>query len=158
MLWTAEKGGLVTIRHNEICDLFCELSLLAWKNVVKEPTLQEPSPTQSTEGLAADLAVRGVWQQQCTTMFDVWIIDNDASYSNKQPLNVLTTAVNEKKRNYSKAVRSDTLPLHRWPNGKRTEILPEIFSQSPLHYLGTRSQFNCKLDSCQALLCLPLCY
>ena len=48
------------IRHNEICDLFHELSSLAWKNVVKEPTLPEPSSTQSTEGLVADLAVRGV--------------------------------------------------------------------------------------------------
>ena len=73
--------------------MFCELSSLAWKNVVKEPTLQELSPSQSTEGLVADLAVRGVWQQQCTTMFDVRIVDTDApSYSNKPPLNVLTTA------------------------------------------------------------------
>ena len=69
-------------------DLFCELSSLAWKNVVKEQTLQELSPSQSTEGLVADLAVRGVWQQQCTTL-DVRIVDTDApSYSNKPPLNM----------------------------------------------------------------------
>ena len=37
-------------------------------------------------------------------MFDVRIIDTDSpSYSNKPPLNVLTTADNEKKRKYSKA-------------------------------------------------------
>ena len=71
-------------------------------NVVKELTLQELSSTQSTEGLVADLAVRGAWQQQCTTMFDVWIVDTDSlSYSNKPPLSILTTAENEKNRKYS---------------------------------------------------------
>ena len=82
------KGGLVTVRYNKVRDLFCELSSLPWKNVVKEPTFQEPSSTQSTEGLAANFAVRGVWQQQCTTKFDVQIVDTDSpSYSNEPPLN-----------------------------------------------------------------------
>ena len=50
----------MTIKRNEICDLFSELTSLAWNNVVKEPTLQKPSSTQSTEGLVPDLAMRYV--------------------------------------------------------------------------------------------------
>ena len=105
-------------------DLFCELSSLAWNNVVKEPTLQEPSSAQSTEGLVADLAVRSVWQHQCTSMFDVRIVDTDSpSYSSKSPLSVLITAENEKRGSTLMLVRPATvilppLPLHRWPHGK----------------------------------------
>ena len=143
------KSGLVTIRHDKICDLFCELSSFAWKNVVKEPTLQEPSSTQSTEGLAADFAVRGVWQQQCTTMFDVQIVDTDSpSYFNESPLNVLTTAENENKRKSSKAYEARYCyftPLCLSINGLMGGELNSLFqtlSQSPLHHLGTTSQFN----------------
>lgn len=66
-----KKGDLVTQRHNEIRDLLCDLSSIVWHNVVKEPIIQES--TQSTIGLIADIAVRGVWQRQSTTMFDVRI-------------------------------------------------------------------------------------
>ena len=71
------KGGLVSLRHNEICDLLCELSSIVWNNVVREPVIQESSTTLS-EGLIADLAVRGVWQRQCIAMFDVRILDSDS--------------------------------------------------------------------------------
>ena len=77
------KGGLVSLRHDEIRDLLCELSSIVWNNVVREPIIQESS-TNLSEGLIADLAVRGVWQRQCTAMFDVRILDSDSpSYSNK---------------------------------------------------------------------------
>ena len=54
------KGGLVSLRHNEIRDLLCELSSIVWNNVVREPIIQKSS-TNLSEGLIADLAVRGVW-------------------------------------------------------------------------------------------------
>ena len=72
------KGGLVSLRHNEVRDLLCELSSMAWKNVVKEPLVQEPSPNPPSEGLIADLSVRGVWQKQCTAVFYVRIVDSDS--------------------------------------------------------------------------------
>ena len=100
------KGGLVSLRHNEIRDLLCELSSIVWNNVVREPVIQESS-TSLSEGLIADLAVRGVWQRQCTAMFDVRILDSDSpSYSNKSPQSVVAAAEIEKKRKYSAACES----------------------------------------------------
>ena len=63
----------MSLRHNDIRDLLCKLSTV-WNNVVRESVMQELSTTLS-EGLIADLAVHGVWQRQCTTMFDVRILD-----------------------------------------------------------------------------------
>ena len=36
-----KKGGLVTLRHNEVRDLLCDVSSLAWSQVVKEPVIRE---------------------------------------------------------------------------------------------------------------------
>ena len=96
----------MSLRHDEIRDLLCELSSIVWNNVVREPIIQESS-TNLSEGLIADLAVRGVWQRQCTAMFDVRILDSDSpSYSNKSPQSVVAAAEIEKKRKYSAACES----------------------------------------------------
>ena len=51
--------------------------------------MQELSTTLS-EGLIADLAVRGVWQRQCTSMFEFRILDSDSpSYSKNLPYHLL---------------------------------------------------------------------
>ena len=102
-----KKGGLVSLRHNEVRDLLCELSSMAWSNVIKEPIIQEPSLNPPSEGLVADLSVRGVWQRQCTAMFDVRVVDSDSpSYSDKSPQSVLAIAEREKKRKYIAACES----------------------------------------------------
>ena len=49
-------GGLVTCRHNEVCDTFGDLS---WGPVHCEPIVQEASDDGHT-ALKADLAVWGV--------------------------------------------------------------------------------------------------
>ena len=100
------KGGLVSLRHNEIRDLLCNLSSIVWSNVVREPIIQEPNA--NSEGLVADMATRGVWQRQCTAMFDVRVVDCDSpSYANRTPQAVLTTAEKDKKRKYVAACESN---------------------------------------------------
>uniref|UniRef100_A0A1X7T5Q8 Uncharacterized protein n=1 Tax=Amphimedon queenslandica TaxID=400682 RepID=A0A1X7T5Q8_AMPQE len=49
------------------------------------------------------MAARGVWQRQCTAMFDVRVVDSDSpSYisANRTPQAVLATAENDKKTKY----------------------------------------------------------
>ena len=93
------KGGLVSQRHNEIRDLLCDLSSMAWSNVTKEPVVTEPSSDSSGGGLIADFAVHGIWQCQSTALFDVRITDSDSpSYADKPPFDVLLSAKREKKR------------------------------------------------------------
>ena len=100
------KGGLVSLRHNEIRDLLCDLSSIVWSNVVREPIIQEPNA--NSEGLVADMAARGVWQRQCTAMFDVRVVDSDSpSYANRTPQAVLTTAEKDKKKKYVAACESN---------------------------------------------------
>uniref|UniRef100_A0A1X7VJI9 Uncharacterized protein n=1 Tax=Amphimedon queenslandica TaxID=400682 RepID=A0A1X7VJI9_AMPQE len=49
------KAGLVSQRHNEICDLLCDLSSIARNNVMREPIIQERNVTTNSEGLVADV-------------------------------------------------------------------------------------------------------
>ena len=80
---------------------------MAWNNVVKEPIIQEPSLNPPNEGLITDLVVQGVWQRQCTAMFDVHLVDsNSPSYSDQSPQSVLASAEREKKRKYIAACQS----------------------------------------------------
>ena len=59
-------GGLVTHRHNEVHDVFGDLSSLVWGPVHCEPIVSEASDDGSA--LKADLAVCGVWQPQCDAL------------------------------------------------------------------------------------------
>ena len=75
------KGGLVTQRHNEIRDLIHDL---VWSQTTKEPIVQEGSTSQ--DALVADIGVRGVWQYQSYTLFDIRFVDSDTpSYLGKTP-------------------------------------------------------------------------
>ena len=68
-----KKGGLVTQHHNEVRDVI-DLSSLVYKEVIKEPIVQEADVTS----LIADLSIRGVWQPQTVGLFDVRVTDSDA--------------------------------------------------------------------------------
>ena len=86
---------------------------IAWNNVVKEPIIQEPSLNPPNEGFITDLAVEGVWQRQCSAMFDVCIVDSySPSYSDKSLQCVLAIAEREKKRKYIATCILHTVSCH----------------------------------------------
>ena len=92
-------GGMVTRRHNEVCDAFGDLVSLVWSPVVKEPVLRDRSA--GADALIADLCVCGVWGPQIKALFDIRVVDTDArSYCARSPKDVLGTAEGEKKRKY----------------------------------------------------------
>jgi uncharacterized C2H2 Zn-finger protein len=94
-----KTGGLITRRHNEIRDLFCELCQHAWGNVTKEPLI-----SQNDCGLRADLSCRGVWVAQREALFDIRVVDTDApSYLPHPVTTILKSAEKEKQRKYSNA-------------------------------------------------------
>ena len=54
--------------------------------------------------MVADLSVRGVWQPQATTFFDVQVVDSDAnSYLHRDVGAVLSSIEHTKKQKYSQA-------------------------------------------------------
>jgi len=53
------KGGLIIQHHNEVRDVFGDLSTLVWGQVVSEPVVRDTSV--DSEALIADLGARGVW-------------------------------------------------------------------------------------------------
>ena len=98
------KGGLVTRRHNEVRDEIADLAQMAYGSsaVRIEPTIREG--TTSTEGLRADISVRGVYESQVEASLDIRVTDTDAeSYKLKSVLQVLKSQETEKKRRYKKA-------------------------------------------------------
>jgi len=52
-------GGLISRRHNEVCDAFGDLASLVWSPVLKEPVVRDGSAGNS-DTLIADLCIRGV--------------------------------------------------------------------------------------------------
>ena len=93
------KGGLVIQRHNEIRDLISDLSSIVWSQVVKEPLIGDES--SNNECLKADIGIRGAWQSQSMSLFDVRVLDSDApSYLQRNPEVVLRNAEREKKLKY----------------------------------------------------------
>uniref|UniRef100_A0A1X7SXQ2 Reverse transcriptase domain-containing protein n=1 Tax=Amphimedon queenslandica TaxID=400682 RepID=A0A1X7SXQ2_AMPQE len=93
-----KKGGLIR-------DVLYDMSSLAWSQVIKEPVVKEAQ--NGLDGLIGDISVRGVWQSQSTTIFDVRVVDSDApSYTGKPPLQVLKTAERDKKNKYGEACNS----------------------------------------------------
>ena len=48
-----------------------DLASLVYKEVVKEPIVQEANEAEGVPSLIADLSIRGVWQPQTVVLFDV---------------------------------------------------------------------------------------
>ena len=97
-----KKGGLVTQCHNEVRDALGDLAAIVYKDVVREPIVQE---ADDSRGRPALISIRGVWQPQTAALLDVCVIDTDAqSYASRTVDAVLCSAEQEKKRKYSAAV------------------------------------------------------
>ena len=68
---------------------------------MREP---EPNDQENVPALVADLSVRGVWQPQAATFFDVQVVDSDAnSYLHRDVGAVLSSIEHTKKQKYSQA-------------------------------------------------------
>ena len=108
------KGGLVTQRHNEICEAFGDLSSLSWSQVIREPVVKEANFKTESLTLVSDLSVRSVWVPQSEALFDVRIIDTYAwSYLDRPPLDVLSATESEKKK-YHQACLTGGLSSHHY--------------------------------------------
>ena len=96
-----KKGGLVSLRHKEVRNLLCELSSMAWSNVVKKTINEEPSlnPLARASSMICLYKVSGKGNALPCSMF--MFVDSDSpSYSDKSPQSVLLAiAEREKKRN-----------------------------------------------------------
>ena len=93
-----KKGGLLTLRHNEIRDAVGDLASLVWKDVQREPVIRENNPQDETPPLISDLFCRGVYDRQGAASFDIGVSDTDAiSYQNRSPMSVLHSAEVEKR-------------------------------------------------------------
>ena len=101
---SCRKGGLVVQRHNEVRDTVGDLASLVWSKVRREPIIRESNYSTDSTALVADLGVRGVWSPQSEALFDVRVVDTDASsYCDRTPTAVLKSAEREKKTKYSEA-------------------------------------------------------
>ena len=101
------KGGLVIQRHNEVRDALGDLASLAYKDVIREPIVQEANDACGIPSLVADLSIRGVWQSQTVALFDIRVIDTDApSYLHRDVASILSSAEEEKKRKYNDAAEA----------------------------------------------------
>ena len=76
-----KKGGLVTQRHNEVRDVIGDLASVVFKEIVKEPVVQEANDAEGVPSLIANLSIRGVWQPQTVALFDVRVTDTDALFT-----------------------------------------------------------------------------
>ena len=99
-----KKGGLVTLRHNEVRDALGDTASMAYKDVVREPIVREANDSLGMSALIADLGVRGVWQPQTEALFDIRVVDTDAqSYTEHSVEAVLSSAEQAKKTKFTQA-------------------------------------------------------
>ena len=99
-----KKGGLLTLRHNEIRDALGDLASLVWKDVKSEPVTREYNPQDETPAIIADLFCRGVYVRQGGASFDIRVSDTCAvSYQNRMAMSVLHSAEVKKKTKFSDA-------------------------------------------------------
>lgn len=91
-----KKRGLVTQRHNEVRDVIGDLASIAYKEVLREPIVQE---AESVLSLITGLSIRGVWQPQTMALVSVCVTDTVARVIDA----ILSSAKEEKQRKYSEA-------------------------------------------------------
>ena len=78
-----------------------------YKEVIREPIVQEANDACGIPSLVADLSIRGVWQSQTVALFDIRVIDTDAPlYLHRDVASILSSVEEEKKRKYSDAAEA----------------------------------------------------
>ena len=78
-------------------DAIGDLASIAFKDVIREPVVQEADKARGIPALIADLGIRGIWQPQTEALFDILVVDTDAlSYIKRTVEAVLQTAEQEK--------------------------------------------------------------
>ena len=56
-----KKGGLVTQRHNKVCDSLGDIASLVYQDVLREFVVRKVNEPRGTVPLIADLRIRGLW-------------------------------------------------------------------------------------------------
>ena len=59
-------------------DALGDLASIAFKDVIREPVVQEADNARGTPALIAHLDIRGIWQPQTEALFDILVVDTDA--------------------------------------------------------------------------------
>jgi hypothetical protein len=119
------KGGLVTMRHDDLKEEFMSLCKQAFRpsKVYGEPIINSnrnnaetnARETEDMTELRGDVAVHGFWNINKTTIFDVRVCDLDAtSYIKKDPQKAFAQMIKTKTTKYDNACklrRMDFTPL-----------------------------------------------
>ena len=104
-----KRGGLVIIRHNNICDFEANLLRQVCNDVETEPPLQ-PLEGENIAGLTGDEArpdvrARGFWRHGQNAYFDIRVTNaNSDSQANMTAAKVYAKHEAEKKRNYNQRI------------------------------------------------------
>ena len=80
-------------------DALGDLAAIVYKDVVREPIVQEADDSSGRPALIADLSIRGVWT---VALLDVRVVDTDVQSHASCTVDVVLEQ--EKKRKYSAAV------------------------------------------------------
>ena len=113
MLLIVKKVALLPSAIMKCRDALGDLAAIVYKDVVREPIVQEADDSSGRPALIADLSIRGVWQPQTAALLDVRVVDTDAqSYASRTVDAVLCSAEQEKKRNTQQLLKIDVLHLH----------------------------------------------
>ena len=122
----------MTQHHNEIRDLIHDLTTFVWNQTTKEPIVREASRNPPQDALIVDISTRVAWQPQYTAIFDIRVIDSDAtSYLSKTPEAVLRSAEREKKLKYNtacEAKHASFTPLCITSDGHNGDEMKDILS------------------------------
>ena len=120
-----KKGGLVTARHNKLCDRVADLAGKAFtpSHVRNAPLIYSGRAVKRTKAASAgsngnightaapevtehkgDLLIRDLWQQGTDSVHDMPVVNTDApTYQKKEPEKCLHEAKRRKKKMYLEA-------------------------------------------------------
>ena len=80
---TSLEHALDCKKGDEVRDVIGNLASAVYKEVVKEPVVQEANDAEGVPALIADLSITGEWQPQTVVLLDVRVTDTDAPSHSK---------------------------------------------------------------------------
>ena len=143
-----KKGGLITVRHDELCyegsSLMCQAispsavapepyiyTGRAQRTALRDELDDDGTPSEKPDD-RGDILCHGFWRRGRTTIFDVRVTDTDArSYLNTEPQKVLANQEQAKKRKYLKPCEE-----------RRRNFTPLVFSVDGMR--GPETTAACK--------------